>query len=49
MCKVVEELCKEEKLEAAKRFLEYGTLTVEEIAKGLGLTVEEVKKLAEQK
>ena len=49
MCKAVEELCKEEKLEAAKRFLEYGTLTVEEIAKGLGLTVDEVTELLEQR
>ena len=49
MCKAVEELCKEEMLEAAKRLLEDGTLTVEKIAECLGLTVEEVKELDEQK
>ena len=49
MCKAVEELCKEEMLEAAKRFLEDGTLTVEKIAECLGLTVEEVTELAQQK
>ena len=57
MCKAVEELCKElyeeEKYEAlmdaAKRFLEDGTLTVEKIAECLGLTVEEVTELAQQK
>ena len=53
MCRAVEELCREEKyeamLDAAKKLLEDGTLTVEKIAECLGLTVEEVTELAEQK
>ena len=53
MCKAVEELCREEKheamMDAAKRLLEDGTLTVEKIAECVGLTVEEVKELTEQK
>ena len=49
MCKAVEELCKEEMLDAAKRLLADGTLTVEKIAECLGLTVAEVEKLAVQK
>ena len=36
-------------LDAAKKLLEDGTLTVEKIAECLGLTVEEVTELAEQK
>ena len=53
MCKAVEELCKElyeeEKLEAVKRMLSDGILSVEKIAEYSGLTVEEVTALAEQK
>jgi len=53
MCRAVEELCQEERREAmietAKRLLEEGTLTVEKIAECVGLPVEEVRKLAEQK
>ena len=49
MCKAVEELCREEKLDIAKRLLEDGTLTVEKIAECVGLTEKEVKELVEQK
>lgn len=53
MCRAVEELCNEEKREAmvdvATRMLADGALTVEKIAEYSGLTVEEVKVLAEQK
>lgn len=53
MCKAVEELCKEERYEAlietAKRLLAEGTLPVEKIAECVGLTVEEVKQLAENR
>ena len=53
MCKAVEELCKEEKqetmMDTAKRMLADGILTIEKIAEYSGLTVEEVKELAEQK
>ena len=52
MCKAVEELCMEEKheamVEAAKRLLVDGTLTIEKIAECVGLTVEEVKELEKQ-
>lgn len=53
MCKAVEELCNEEKREAmvetAKRMLADGILQMEKIAEYSGLTVDEVKVLAEQK
>ena len=52
MCKAVEELCKEEKyettVEIVNRMLEAGTLSLEEIAMFSGLTLEEVKELAQQ-
>ena len=49
MCKAVEELCKEELVDAAKRMLADGILPLEKIAEYSGLTVDEVKVLAEQK
>ena len=49
MCKAVEELCREELVDAAKRMLADGILSIEKIAEYSGLTVEEVKELAEQK
>ena len=53
MCKAVEELCYEERreamVEAAKRLLTEGTLSMEKIAECVGLTFEEVKKLAVNK
>ena len=51
MCKVVEELCNdakiEEKRETAKRCLQLGKLSLEEIALCSGLSVEEIKELKE--
>lgn len=51
MCRAVEELCNdakiEEKKESAIRLLKQGKLSAEEIAEGLGLSVEEVKELKE--
>lgn len=49
MCKAVEELCREELVDAAKRMLADGILSIEKIAEYSGLTMEEVKELAEQK
>ena len=49
MCKAVEELLREDKLDAARKLLADGTLTVEKIAECLGLAVEDVEKLAVQK
>ena len=52
MCKVVEDLCNdakiEEKKESAIRLLRQGKLSDEEIAEGLGLEVEVVKALEEE-
>lgn len=51
MCRAVEELCNDakiaEKKESAIRLLKQGKLSAEEIAEGLGLSVEEVKELKE--
>lgn len=49
MCRAVEELCKEELVEMAKRMLADGILSLEKIAEYSGLTMDEVKVLAEQK
>ena len=49
MCKAVEELCKEELVDAAKRMLADGILPLEKNAEYSGLTVDEVKVLEEQK
>lgn len=52
MCKVVEDLCNdakiEEKKESAIRLIKQGKLSDEEIAEGLGLDVEVVKALVEE-
>ena len=52
MCKVVEDLCNdvkiEEKKESAIRLLKQGKLSDEEIAEGLGLDVKIVKTLGEE-
>lgn len=52
MCKVVEDMIKEEvresNIEIAMRMLEDGKLSVEEIAKYIGLSEEEVKSLSEE-
>ena len=52
MCKAVEDLCREEKyettVEIVKRMFALGKLTIEEIENVSGLTLEEVKELAEQ-
>ena len=48
MCKAVEELLREEKLDTVKRMLSDGILSLEKIAEYSGLTVEEVKVIAEQ-
>ena len=42
---VVDEIREETKIESAKKFLELGTVTVDEIANGLDLPVEVVKEL----
>ena len=49
MCRAVEELVKEDLLDAARKLLADGTLTVEKIAECLGLAVAEVEKLAVQR
>ena len=53
MCKAVEELCKEEKyetkVEIVGRMLAAGTLSLEEIAMFSGLTLEEIKEIAEER
>ena len=49
MCRAVEELLREDKLDAARKLLADGTLTVEKIAECLGLVVEDVEKLVVQK
>ena len=48
MCRAVEELLREEKLDTVKRMLSDGILSLEKIAEYSGLTVEEVKVIAEQ-
>lgn len=52
MCKAVEDLCNdakiEEKKESAVRLLKQGKLSNEEIAEGLGLDVETVNALGEE-
>lgn len=48
MCKVVEDMINEEVKEIAKRMLEDGKLSVEEIAKYFGLSEEEIKSLSEE-
>lgn len=52
MCKLMEDLVEEfideEKKESALRFLKMGTLSYEEIAKGLGLSLETIIMLVEQ-
>ena len=49
MCKAVEELCREEVVEIVERMFALGTLTMEEISLVSGLTLEEVKEIAEQR
>ena len=47
--RIVEELVKEEKFDAAKRMLADGILSIEKIAEYLGLTVDEVRGLNKRK
>lgn len=47
MSKIMEEIVNEEKIEAAKRMLDDGELSVDKIAKYLALPIEIVKKLAD--
>ncbi len=49
MCRLIEELNKEVRIENAESMLAKGKLSFDEIAEYSGLTVEEVKKLAESK
>ncbi len=49
MCKALEEMRKNERIEVAQRLLEVGKLTYEDIATATDLTVEEVKALDQQK
>ena len=49
MCKVIEDMCAQERKEAmidtAKRMIADGILTLEKIAEYVGLSLDEVKKL----
>ena len=49
MCKVMEEMREETKIEAAKNLLNLGKLTIEEIANAIGLSIEKVTELAGEK
>ena len=48
MCRAMEELAKNVRIEAAQKLIQVGKLTYEEIALCQDLTVEEVKKLADK-
>lgn len=47
MSRIMEEIVNEEKIEAAKRMLDDGELTIDKIAKYLALPIEIVEKLAD--
>ena len=49
MCKVMEDMRNDERIDGAKRLLEIGKLSIEEIASAMRLSVERVKELASQK
>jgi len=49
MCKVMEDMREETKIESAVNLLKLGKLTIEEIAKAIGLSVEKVAELAKLK
>ena len=49
MCKALEEMRKNERIEVAQRLLENGKLSYEDIAMVTDLTLEEVKALDQQK
>ena len=49
MCKVMEDMREETKIEAAINLLKLGKLSIEEIAKAIGLSVEKVSELAGEK
>ena len=49
MCKALEEMRKNERIEVAQRLLENGKLSYEDIAMVTNLTLEEVKALDQQK
>ena len=49
MCKVMEDMREETKIEAAINLLKLGKLTIEEIAKAIGLSIEKVSELAGEK
>lgn len=49
MCKVMEDMRNDERIDGAKRLLEIGKLSIEEIASAMRLSVEIVKELATQK
>ena len=49
MCKALEEMRKNERIEVAQRLLENGKLSYEDIAMATNLTLEEVKALDQQK
>ena len=49
MCKALEEMRKNERIEVAQRLLENGKLSYEDIAMATDLTLEEVKALDQQK
>ena len=49
MCKVMEDMREETKIESAVNLLKFGKLTIEEIAKAIGLSVEKVAELAKPK
>ncbi len=49
MCKVMEDMREETKIESAVNLLKLGKLTIEEIAKAIGLSVEKVAELAKPK
>ena len=49
MCKIMEDMIIEDRKEMACRMLNDGILSLEKIAEYTGLSIEEVKKLADQK
>ena len=49
MCKVMEDMREETKIESAVNLLKLGKLTIEEIAEAIGLSVEKVAELAKLK
>lgn len=49
MCKIMEDMLIEDRKEMAGRMLNNGILSLEKIAEYTGLSIKEIKKLADQK